>query len=77
MNTVTGLTITNPLVLYRALVATKRISPDPAQLRLGRHRQSQSVDQILKLPSASSPKALRAPEGLRALRRVQSAPKEC
>ncbi|KAL8953739.1 MAG: hypothetical protein Q9222_000421 [Ikaeria aurantiellina] len=30
----TGLTITNPLVLYRALLATKRIEPDPAQHRL-------------------------------------------
>jgi hypothetical protein len=35
MNATTGLTITNPLVLYRALVATNRINPDPAQLRLG------------------------------------------
>jgi hypothetical protein len=31
-----GLTITNPLVLYRSLVATKRIVPDPAQHRLGK-----------------------------------------
>lgn len=30
----TGLTITNPLVLYRTLLATKRIDPDPAQHRL-------------------------------------------
>jgi protein AFG1 len=30
----TGLTITNPLVLYRALLTTKRIDPDPAQHRL-------------------------------------------
>lgn len=30
----TGLAITNPLVLYRALLATKRIDPDPAQHRL-------------------------------------------
>lgn len=30
----TGLTITNPLVLYRALLATKKIDPDPAQHRL-------------------------------------------
>lgn len=35
----TGLTITNPLVLYRALVATKRIDPDPAQHRLAIHLQ--------------------------------------
>ena len=30
----TGLTITNPLVQYRALLATKQIRPDPAQHRL-------------------------------------------
>ncbi|KAF1353972.1 AFG1-like ATPase-domain-containing protein [Delphinella strobiligena] len=30
----TGVAITNPLVLYRALVATNRITPDPAQHRL-------------------------------------------
>ncbi|OAP54414.1 hypothetical protein AYL99_11515 [Fonsecaea erecta] len=29
-----GLSITNPLVLYRTLVATKKIKPDPAQHRL-------------------------------------------
>ncbi|GAB7345456.1 hypothetical protein MBLNU457_3785t1 [Dothideomycetes sp. NU457] len=34
-----GLTITNPLVLYRALLATKRIVPDPAQHRLAIHLQ--------------------------------------
>ena len=34
-----GLTITNPLVLYRALLATKRIDPDPAQHRLALHLQ--------------------------------------
>ncbi|KAL8831788.1 MAG: hypothetical protein Q9170_005145 [Blastenia crenularia] len=33
----TGLTITNPLVLYRSLLATKRIGPDPAQHRLALH----------------------------------------
>ena len=37
--TSTGLTITNPLVLYRALVATQRIKPDPAQHRLAIHLQ--------------------------------------
>ncbi|KAI9822762.1 MAG: hypothetical protein M1832_002995 [Thelocarpon impressellum] len=37
--TSTGLTITNPLVLYRALLATKRIAPDPAQHRLALHLQ--------------------------------------
>lgn len=31
----TGITITNPLVLYRSLVATQSIRPDPAQHRLG------------------------------------------
>ncbi|KIW05331.1 uncharacterized protein PV09_03850 [Verruconis gallopava] len=31
--------ITNPLVLYRALVSTNRIRPDPAQLRLALHLQ--------------------------------------
>lgn len=35
----TGLTITDPLVLYRALLATKRIDPDPAQHRLAIHLQ--------------------------------------
>ncbi|KAK4695444.1 hypothetical protein P7C71_g2314, partial [Lecanoromycetidae sp. Uapishka_2] len=35
----TGLTITNPLVLYRALLATKCIDPDPAQHRLALHLQ--------------------------------------
>ena len=35
----TGLTITNPLVLYRALLATQRIDPDPAQHRLALHLQ--------------------------------------
>lgn len=31
----TGVAITNPLVLYRSLVATQSIRPDPAQHRLG------------------------------------------
>ncbi|KAF2872460.1 AFG1-like ATPase-domain-containing protein [Massariosphaeria phaeospora] len=35
-----GLTITNPLVLYRSLVATNRIKPDPAQHRLALHLQN-------------------------------------
>ena len=35
----TGLTITNPLILYRALIATKRIDPDLAQHRLALHLQ--------------------------------------
>ncbi|KAL9601313.1 MAG: hypothetical protein Q9219_002608 [cf. Caloplaca sp. 3 TL-2023] len=36
----TSLTITNPLVLYRSLLATKRIDPDPAQHRLALHLQN-------------------------------------
>ncbi|KAF7905194.1 uncharacterized protein EAF01_005715 [Botrytis porri] len=35
----TGLTITNPLILYRALLATKVIDPDPAQHRIALHLQ--------------------------------------
>ncbi|KAL8834036.1 MAG: hypothetical protein Q9176_007685 [Flavoplaca citrina] len=35
----TGLTITNPLVLYRTLLATHKIHPDPAQHRLALHLQ--------------------------------------
>ena len=35
----TSLTITNPLILYRALLATKRIDPDPSQHRLALHLQ--------------------------------------
>ncbi|KAF2127103.1 mitochondrial ATPase [Dothidotthia symphoricarpi CBS 119687] len=35
-----GLTITNPLVLYRSLVATQKIRPDPAQHRLALHLQN-------------------------------------
>lgn len=35
----TGVAITNPLVQYRALLATKRIDPDPAQHRLALHLQ--------------------------------------
>jgi protein AFG1 len=31
----TGVTITNPLVLYRSLIATQKIRPDPAQHRVG------------------------------------------
>ncbi|KAL8871261.1 MAG: hypothetical protein Q9174_002872 [Haloplaca sp. 1 TL-2023] len=34
-----GLTITNPLISYRALLATKKIEPDPAQHRLALHLQ--------------------------------------
>ncbi|KAF2759504.1 hypothetical protein EJ05DRAFT_300378 [Pseudovirgaria hyperparasitica] len=35
----TGVAITNPLVLYRALVSTQKIRPDPAQYRLAVHLQ--------------------------------------
>ncbi|KAJ9354184.1 hypothetical protein DTO027B9_4810 [Paecilomyces variotii] len=35
----TSLTITNPLVQYRTLVATKQLKPDPAQLRVAVHLQ--------------------------------------
>ncbi|KAI9749263.1 MAG: hypothetical protein M4579_006941 [Chaenotheca gracillima] len=38
-NASTGVAITNPLVLYRALVATNRIDPDPSQHRLALHLQ--------------------------------------
>ncbi|KAF2665497.1 hypothetical protein BT63DRAFT_405471 [Microthyrium microscopicum] len=37
MSSSSGLAITNPLVLYRSLVATSRIRPDPAQHRLAIH----------------------------------------
>ncbi len=39
-----GLTITNPLILYRALLATKRIENDPAQHHLGTHSPITLVD---------------------------------
>ncbi|KAF1839298.1 hypothetical protein BDW02DRAFT_594041 [Decorospora gaudefroyi] len=35
----TGVAITNPLVLYRSLIATQKIRPDPAQHRLALHLQ--------------------------------------
>lgn len=35
----TGVTITNPLILYRSLLATQKIRPDPAQHRLALHLQ--------------------------------------
>ncbi|MCJ1440173.1 MAG: hypothetical protein MMC23_000656 [Stictis urceolatum] len=37
--TAKGLTITNPLILYRALLATQRIQPDESQHRLAIHLQ--------------------------------------
>ena len=39
VNPSTGLSITNPLVLYRSLLATRQIEPDPAQHRLALHLQ--------------------------------------
>lgn len=39
LNVATGLAITNPLVKYRALLATKAITPDNGQLRLALHLQ--------------------------------------
>jgi peroxisome-assembly ATPase len=38
-NAATGLAITNPLVKYRSLLATKAINPDNGQLRLALHLQ--------------------------------------
>ena len=35
----TSLTITNPLILYRTLLATRQLEPDPAQHRLAIHLQ--------------------------------------
>ncbi|CAO2658775.1 Nn.00g064980.m01.CDS01 [Neocucurbitaria sp. VM-36] len=42
----TGVTITNPLVLYRSLIATQKIRPDPAQHRLALHLQK-LYDQLI------------------------------
>ncbi|OAL48799.1 hypothetical protein IQ07DRAFT_570322 [Pyrenochaeta sp. DS3sAY3a] len=42
----TGVTITNPLVLYRSLLATQKIRPDPAQHRLALHLQK-LYDQLI------------------------------
>ncbi|CAG8960166.1 hypothetical protein HYFRA_00010645 [Hymenoscyphus fraxineus] len=39
LSSVTSLAITNPLVLYRSLLQTKQIAPDPAQYRLALHLQ--------------------------------------
>lgn len=44
----TGVTITNPLVLYRSLIATQKIRPDPAQHRLGPYTMTSC---ILLVPS--------------------------
>ncbi|KAF1810185.1 hypothetical protein P152DRAFT_379640, partial [Eremomyces bilateralis CBS 781.70] len=47
------LAITNPLVLYQSLVATKRILPDPAQYRLAIHLQKLYDRLINYEPTAS------------------------
>jgi peroxisome-assembly ATPase len=39
LHTSTGVTITNPLVLYRALISTGQIRPDASQYRLAVHLQ--------------------------------------
>jgi len=45
-STSTGVAITNPLVLYRSLLATKRIDADPAQHRLA-IRLGQLYDELI------------------------------
>ncbi|KAL5374065.1 hypothetical protein DPSP01_012197 [Paraphaeosphaeria sporulosa] len=75
-----SLTITNPLVLYRSLIATNRIQPDPAQHRLALHLQkvyenlidyepsieySDRLKQLTRAVSASHPD--RAPIGTRGI----------
>ncbi|KAF3007723.1 hypothetical protein E8E13_009731 [Curvularia kusanoi] len=42
----TGVAITNPLVLYRSLIATQQIRPDPGQHRLALHLQK-LYDQLI------------------------------
>lgn len=69
LNPSKSLTITNPLVIYRTLLANKRIHPDPAQHRLALHLQklyyrlkdyqpdvdfSHRITQLNRLASASS-----------------------
>jgi hypothetical protein len=55
----TGVTITNPLVLYRALLATNRIKPDQAQYRLGwLRRPFKGLQCRLTECSSTPPKAL-------------------
>lgn len=70
----TGVAITNPLVLYRSLIATQKIRPDPAQHRLGNDvdhfdnakRETVTDDNI----STTSTEALRQAHRLRAFRRI-------
>ncbi|KAF8864984.1 hypothetical protein BDZ45DRAFT_684529 [Acephala macrosclerotiorum] len=50
---VTGLTITNPLVLYRALLATRVIDADPAQHRLALELQKLYVEYGTRLKAIS------------------------
>jgi hypothetical protein len=50
----TGVTITNPLVLYRSLIATQKIRPDPAQHRLGMHDVYTMPSNMLVLTMFSS-----------------------
>ncbi|EAT87729.1 hypothetical protein HBI56_119790 [Parastagonospora nodorum] len=54
----TGVTITNPLVLYRSLIATQKIRPDPAQHRLALHLQKLYENLIDYEPSVEYSKRL-------------------
>ena len=75
-STSTSLAITNPLVLYRTLLATRRIDPDPAQHRLAIHLQKiyhrlldyepeiQYNDRIKQLRRAVGVSALKEEDGL-------------
>lgn len=49
VGTATGLAITNPLVKYRALVATKAISPDPVSLALSSIAPKMCIDLVSSL----------------------------
>lgn len=57
----TGVAITNPLVLYRSLIATQKIRPDPAQHRLGNDVDHSNVAEMHRLTrySTASTEALR------------------
>jgi hypothetical protein len=55
----TGVAITNPLVLYRSLIATQKIRPDPAQHRLGMYMTSTisakpSLNIVISITSAKA-----------------------
>ncbi|KAH7389543.1 AFG1-like ATPase-domain-containing protein [Phaeosphaeria sp. MPI-PUGE-AT-0046c] len=58
MSGTTGVAITNPLVLYRSLVATQSIRPDPAQHRLALHLQKLYENLIDYEPSVEYSKRL-------------------